>query len=102
VPVFEVLRNGLRVRELIEQGESGDKTFHGVLETSQAQGMQTFDQDLLRLFEQGEILEHTALLAATDRARLRIRLDELKARQGRPGDELPLRGLEEDWDADLR
>lgn len=102
VPVFEILRNTLSVRELVLQGERSDRTLYSVLEQGTAQGMQTFDQHLFQLYEQGVISEENALLAAGDRALLLQRIDLFKSGRGEGTDELRLGGLEPDLDADLR
>ena len=55
VAAFEVMGNNLRVRDLILHGETEDKTFYDIIEDGSARGMQTFDQHILHLFEQGMI-----------------------------------------------
>jgi twitching motility protein PilT len=102
VAAFEILRNTLRVRELVLQGEQGGKSFYEVLEEGGTHGMNTFDQSLFALFEQGSIDEDTALLSASDRARLVRLLDRLKNSRGESVSDLRLSGIEEDLDADLR
>lgn len=96
VAAFEAMRNNLRVRELIINGESGDKTFYNVIADGQPHGMQTFDQHLYALFEDGTISEKTALLAASDRSSLTRMIDHLKTERGESVSELRLGGLEED------
>ena len=95
VAVFEVLKNTMRVKELILQGESGEKTFYNVLESSGTYGMQTFDQHLLRLFEAGDITEETALLSASDRSRLAQLIDKVKTKKGERVSTLVIEGLDE-------
>lgn len=96
VAAFEVLKNTMRVKDLILQGETGDKTFYGVLESSATYGMQTFDQHFLRLYEAGQITEETALLSASDRSRLGQMIDRTKALRGDQSTGLILEGLEDD------
>ncbi|MGE4552552.1 MAG: type IV pilus twitching motility protein PilT [Desulfovibrionaceae bacterium] len=96
VAAFEVLRNTLRVRELILNGESEEKTFYGVLEQGGAQGMFTFDQCLLKLYLDGAIAEDTALLAASDRSKLTMLIDQEKTRRGESSSDLVIEGLEMD------
>ena len=93
VAAFEVLKNTLRVKELILQGESADKTFYNVLENSATVGMQTFDQHFLALFEAGTISEETALLSASDRSRLGQMLDRAKTVRGQKVTSLVIEGL---------
>jgi twitching motility protein PilT len=95
VAAFEILRNTLRIRELLLSGESGEKTFYNVLDSGEAHGMRTFDQSLAALYEAGSISEDTALLAATDRARLGQVMDRLKTMRGEGvGEGLQLGGIE--------
>jgi twitching motility protein PilT len=96
VAAFEILKNTLRVKELILQGETLEHTFYGVLETGGTYGMRTFDQHFLSLFETGAVTEETALLCATDRARLGQMIDRIKAQRGEQATSLVLEGLEED------
>jgi pilus retraction protein PilT len=96
VAAFEVLKNTLRVKELILQGESAERTFYGVLESSGTYGMRTFDQHFLALFEAGAIAEETALLSASDRSRLGQMIDRVKALRGDKATSLVLEGLEDD------
>lgn len=96
VAAFEVLKNTLRIKDLILQGETADKTVYGVLETSAPAGMQTFDQHLFALYQQGLIHEDTALLCASDRARLTLLVDRAKSRRGEKASSLVLDGLEEE------
>ena len=93
VAAFEVLRNTMRVKEIILQGESGDKTFYSVLEAGATYGMQTFDQHFLALFEAGAISEETALLSSSDRSRLAQMLDRAKALKGQKVTSLVIEGL---------
>lgn len=93
---FEVMRNTLRVRELMLMGETADKTFYGVIDDGKPSGMQTFDQHLYELFDAGLITEETGLLAASDRSKLIMMMDSLKMRRGESVSELKLGGLEED------
>lgn len=96
VAAFEVMRNTLRVKDLILQGESAERTFYGVLESSEAQGMRTFDQSFLTLYERGLITEETAMLSASDRSRLGQMIDGVKAARGDRSSGLVLEGLEDD------
>ena len=96
IAAFEVLKNTLRVKELVLQGESAERSFYGVLESSATYGMRTFDQHFLALFEAGVITEETALLSATDRARLGQMIDRTKALRGDRATSLTLEGIEDD------
>jgi len=60
VPVFDILYNNLRVREIILSGESEGKTFYDVMTQGKPFGMQTFDQHLIELYKKGLIEEELA------------------------------------------
>ncbi|MBI4764141.1 MAG: PilT/PilU family type 4a pilus ATPase [Deltaproteobacteria bacterium] len=82
VAVFEIMLNNLRVQDLILHGESADKTFYEIMETSQPFGCQTFDQDIIEKFEKGIISEETARLFASKRAMVQRGMDQIKSRRG--------------------
>jgi twitching motility protein PilT len=82
VAAFEVLRTSLRTRELILNGESDEKTFYNVLETSTTHGMMTFDQNLRELYVKGLITEQAAMAYCSERSRLGQMIDKIKAERG--------------------
>ena len=82
VAAFEVMGNNLRVRDLILHGETEDKTFYDIIEDGSARGMQTFDQHILYLFEQGMISEETAITYSSRRSAIGRGLDKIKASRG--------------------
>ncbi|MBU1248314.1 MAG: PilT/PilU family type 4a pilus ATPase [Proteobacteria bacterium] len=101
VAAFEVMRNTLRIRELMLGGEDGDKTFYGIIADGQPYGMQTFDQHLFALFEAGSITEETAMLAASDRSKLGMMIDNIKMKRGESISQLKVGELEEDINLEL-
>jgi len=82
VAVFEILANNLRVQDLILHGETEDKTFYEIMETSRPFGCQTFDQDIISKFQEGVFTEESALLFASKRAVVQRGLDQIKSRRG--------------------
>lgn len=82
VAVFEIMVNNLRVQDLILHGESPDKTFYEIMETSQSFGCQTFDQDIIAKFQQGIISEEIARLFASKRAIVQRGMDQIKSLRG--------------------
>lgn len=96
VAAFEILTNNLRIKDLIQNGESGDKTFYNVVEQGDAYGMMTFDQCLSGLFVDGLITEETAVTYASDRSNLLQRLDKIKTERGEQVTQIT--GLELDAD----
>lgn len=84
VAVQEILASTHRTRELILDGEREEKTFYRALSEGAAQGMQTFDQHLLRLLEEERIEEETARSFCSDRVQIGLLIDRLKAQKAKP------------------
>ena len=82
VAAFEILGNNLRVRDLIINGETEDKTFYDIIEDASALGMQTFDQHILELYEHGLISEETAKVYGSRKSAINRGLDKIKAARG--------------------
>ena len=82
VAALEILKNTLRIRELIHNGENGEITFVSVLEQSGTYGMQTFDTHLAGLYQDARISEDMAMLHATDKSKLGQTIDKFKAERG--------------------
>ncbi len=82
VAAFEVLGMNLRVRELMINGEDEEKNFYDVIADGKPLGMQTFDQHILELYEQGMITEETALSYCTRKTAVNRGLDRIKAARG--------------------
>ncbi len=100
VAAFEILVNNIRIRELILNGEDENKTFYKVIETSEAYNMITFDKYIANLYKEGLITERTAMLYATDKARLGQMIDKIKAERGEKVTDIE--GLELDFDYEKR
>ena len=82
VAAFEVMANNLRIKDLIINGETEDKTFYDIIEDGSALGMQTFDQHILELYEHGLISEETAKIYASRKSAIGRGLDKIKAARG--------------------
>ncbi len=82
VAAFEIMCNNLRVKDLIINGETEDKTFYDIIEDGSALGMQTFDQHILELYEHGLISEETAKVYASRKSTIGRGLDKIKAARG--------------------
>jgi twitching motility protein PilU len=79
----EVLLNQGLVRELIRKGEV--KEMKRVMAENAANGMQTFDQALLRLYRDGTISEQTAMAEADNSADMGLMIRQDKAASGTGG-----------------
>jgi twitching motility protein PilT len=96
IAAFEILRNTLRIKDLIENGETEEKTFYSILEQGATYSMVTFDQYIADLFTRGLIDEQTAMLSGSDRSRLGQMLDRIKSTRGETVTDI--KGLELDQD----
>ncbi|MFO7557582.1 MAG: PilT/PilU family type 4a pilus ATPase [Desulfobacterales bacterium] len=79
---FEILGTNLRVKDAILNGESEGKTFYDIMEANRAFGMTTFDEYILKLFEQGLISEETAQGFASQRGVVNRGIDIVKSSRG--------------------
>ncbi|MEN8258152.1 MAG: PilT/PilU family type 4a pilus ATPase [Thermodesulfobacteriota bacterium] len=93
---FEILKMNLRVRDIILHGEEEDRTFYEVISAGTAQGMTTFDQYILSLFEKDLVTEETALQYCSQRNVMGRGLDQLKAAKGETTTSITGLAMEED------
>lgn len=91
VPVFDILYNNIRTREIILTGESEGKTFYDVMSQGGPFGMQTFDHNLIELFKKGYIDEETTYYHALRKDIVGRQIELIKKQKGR---EEPLSRLE--------
>ncbi len=82
VAAMEVMCTSLRVRDLILNGETEEKTFYNVVKEGVTRNMRTFDQHLIELFQSGLITEDTAVSYASHRSEVKRGLDTIKAARG--------------------
>ncbi len=82
IAAFEILGTNLRVKDSILNGESEGKTFYDIMEASRAFGMTTFDDHIIKLFEQGFISEEVALGFASRRGIVARGIDIVKSSRG--------------------
>ena len=82
VATFEILCTNLRVKDAIMNGESEGKSFYDMMQAGTAFGMTTFDDHIIRLYEQGLSTEETALAYASRRGIVGRGIDSLKSARG--------------------
>jgi twitching motility protein PilT len=82
VAALEIMGTNLRVKDSVLNGESEGKTFYEIIEAAEPFGMQTFDQSILKLFQEGVIDEGTALAYASRKSVARRGIDEAKKEWG--------------------
>jgi twitching motility protein PilT len=73
---IEILLKNARIESLIADSRDSEIT-EAIQEGKDIYGMQTFDQALLDLYQQGKISREEALLNATNRSDLTMKLDEM-------------------------
>ena len=61
IAALEILCTNLRIKELILNGETEEKTYYDIIADGTQIGMMTFDQHILKLYENGLITEETAI-----------------------------------------
>lgn len=96
VAAMEILCTSLRVKDLIINGESEEKTFYNVISDGSALGMRTFDQHLLELYRDGLITEEAATSYSSHRSAIKRGLDTVKAERGERTSDIDGLHLEEE------
>ncbi|MBU0481534.1 MAG: PilT/PilU family type 4a pilus ATPase [Proteobacteria bacterium] len=82
IAAIEILCMNLRVKELIMNGETDEKTFYDIIGDGAPVGMMTFDQHILQLFENGLITEATAISYSSKRSVVSRGIDLVKSTRG--------------------
>lgn len=82
IAAMEILCTSLRVKDLIINGETEEKTFYNVIKAGSTSNMRTFDQHLMELYEQGLITEESAVTFSSHRSEIKRGLDTIKSARG--------------------
>ncbi len=82
IAALEILCTSLRIKDLLINGETEEKTFYNVLKEGVTLDMRTFDQHLLQLFEQELITEQHALSYSSNRSVVKRGMDTVKSSRG--------------------
>ena len=82
VAAFEIMATNLRVRDSILNGESEGKTFNDIIVAGKAQGMVSFDEFIISLYEEGKIEEATAMAYGSRKDVVGRGLDSIKSARG--------------------
>lgn len=96
VAAMEILCTSLRVKDLILNGETEDKTFYNIIKEGSALEMRTFDQHILELFSRGLVTEQTAVTYCSHRNEMNRGLDRLKSERGEATSSLTNLAMEEE------
>ena len=96
VAAMEILCTSLRVKDLILNGETEDKTYYNVIKNGSALDMRTFDQHILELYSNGIITEQTAMTYCSQRNEMNRGIDQVKSERGESTTSLSGLAMEED------
>ncbi len=94
--IHDILGNNMRTKESILQGECEGKTFYEIQEASLPFGMQTFDQALLKAFEERLVTAADAETYATRKAIVQRGIDKVKQTRGEKTTEIEGLAIEEE------
>ena len=78
--VTELMGSSLRTHEAIEVGENDNRRLHDIIEAGSNAGWHSFEQSLLKAFEDELITEETAMLYSVNKPTMRQRLDLTRTR----------------------
>jgi twitching motility protein PilT len=87
--VLEVLKSTMRTRDYVVKGESEGRSLSDAMHDGQVDGMQTFDDEIEKLWNAGVISKETALAYASNPTNLALRLtDEPTGAPAQSGDSM--------------
>ena len=99
VALLEIMTSNLRVKDTIINGETEDKTFYEIITNGDAYGMWTFDQHILKLYQEGLITEETALAYASRKAVVGRGIDTLKSAKGEKTADIDALNMDDEYEA---
>jgi len=79
--VTELMGSSLRTREVIALGENENRHFLEIIEAGNTSGWHSFEQSLIKAYEDDLITEETALLYCTNKSQMRQRVDQVNKRR---------------------
>ncbi|HEY3661801.1 MAG TPA: PilT/PilU family type 4a pilus ATPase [Chthoniobacterales bacterium] len=80
--VTEIMGSSLRTRETLLYGEGENRTFQEIIEAGSTLGWHSFDQSLMRAFEEQLITEESALLFCTHKNKMQRDIEMAKKLRG--------------------
>ncbi len=88
VAVLEILKSTMRTRDYVVKGETEGRSLTDAMHDGSVDGMQTFDDEMEKLWNQGVISKEIALAYATNPTNLALRLtDEPESASAKKEDE---------------
>ncbi len=98
VASFEIMGSNLRVQDSILNGEAEGKTFYEIMQAGRAFGMTTFDDYIVKLYEQGLITQETALAYASRKGVVGRGIDSVKSARGEATTDIEQLEIDSDYD----
>lgn len=98
IALLEILSTSLRVKDTIINGESEGKTFYEIISQGEPYGMWTFDQHILKMLQEGQITEETAMAYASRRTIVARGIDTLKASKGEKTTDIDELAMDEEYE----
>ncbi len=102
VALLEIMTSNLRVKDTIINGETEDKTFYEIITNGDAYGMWTFDQHILKLYQEGLITEETAMAYASRKAVVGRGIDTLKSAKGEKTADIDELNMDDEYEAQVK
>ena len=99
VALLEIMTSNMRVKDTIINGETEDKTFYEIITNGDAYGMWTFDQHILKLYQEGLITEETAMAYASRKAVVGRGIDTLKSAKGEKTADIDELNMDDEYEA---
>ena len=99
VALLEIMTSNPRVKDTIINGETEDKTFYEIITNGDAYGMWTFDQHILKLYQEGLITEETAMAYASRKAVVGRGIDTLKSAKGEKTADIDELNMDDEYEA---
>jgi len=82
VAAMEILCSSLRIKDMLINGETEEKTFYNVLKEGFTHDMRTFDQHLLELYDHGLVTEESAIAYSSHSSEIKRGMDSIKSARG--------------------
>jgi twitching motility protein PilT len=79
--VTELMGSNLRTREAIGVGENENRRLSDIIEAGHAYGWHSFEQSLIKAYEENLITEETAILCCINKSQMRQRVDMVNKRR---------------------
>ena len=102
VALLEIMTSNLRVKDTIINGETEDKTYYEIITNGDAYGMWTFDQHILKLYQEGLVTEETALSYASRKAVVGRGIDNLKSAKGEKTTDIDELNMDDEYGAQVQ